>query len=124
MMALTDKQKRFADEYLIDMNGTAAYLRAGYNCKEEVARANASRLLTKANIVEYIESKQVKLEEKTEMTVEWILMQYKTIIENNIQVDPNIAKGALDSVAKHRGMFKERVEISGSLSIEQLLELV
>lgn len=121
-MALTDKQKRFADEYLIDMNATAAYLRAGYKCSEAAARSSACDLLANPNIQEYIESKQSKLEEKTEMTVEWILMQYKTIIENNIQVDPNIAKGALDSVAKHRGMFTDKLKIEGTLSVEKLLE--
>lgn len=29
-MAMTEKQKRFADEYLIDLNATQAALRAGY----------------------------------------------------------------------------------------------
>lgn len=123
-MALTDKHKRFADEFLIDMNATAAYLRAGYKCTEDAARVSASKLLTNPNIQEYIKLKQVKLEEKTEMTVEWILMQYKKIIENNIQIDPNIAKGALDSVAKHRGMFTEKIKIEGTLSVEKLLESI
>ena len=30
-MALTEKQKRFVDEYLIDLNATQAAIRAGYS---------------------------------------------------------------------------------------------
>lgn len=121
-MALTDKQKRFVDEYMIDMNAAAAYLRAGYDCNEATARANASRLLTNANIVAEIDKRQQKLQEDAGMSVKWVLEQYQTIINNNISVDPAVAKGALDSVAKHYGMFKDKVEISGTLSVEKLLE--
>lgn len=32
-MALTEKQKRFCDEYLIDLNATQAAIRAGYSVK-------------------------------------------------------------------------------------------
>ena len=44
---MTDAQKRFCDEYLIDLNATRAYKVAYPNCKkDETARANGSRLLT------------------------------------------------------------------------------
>ena len=115
-MALTDKQKRFADEYLIDMNATAAYLRAGYNSSEAAARVSASKLLTNPNIVEYIEAKQKRLEKKTEMTQEWVLEKYKELIDNTFTTDPAIAKSALADVAKHLGMFKERIEHSGEMT--------
>ena len=48
---MTEKQKIFADEYLIDLNATRAY-RVAYPTvkKDEAARANASRLLTNANV--------------------------------------------------------------------------
>lgn len=117
-MALTDKQKRFADEYLIDMNATAAYLRAGYRCTEAAARSSACDLLTNPNISAYIESKQKLLEDKVGMTQEWVLLQYKTIIEDNIRVDPAVAKSALDSVAKHKGMFTDKVkmDVNGSMN--------
>ena len=52
---MTDAQKRFCDEYLIDLNATRAYKVAYPNCKkDETARANGSRLLTKANIQIYV----------------------------------------------------------------------
>ncbi|MBQ8279501.1 MAG: terminase small subunit [Roseburia sp.] len=51
-MALSDKQKRFCDEYLLDMNANQAALRAGY--KEQTARfasrwINANENLQKPN---------------------------------------------------------------------------
>lgn len=116
-MALTDKQKKFADEYLIDLNATAAYLRAGYKCSKAAARSSASELLTNPNIQEYIEEKQQKYVEKTEMTVEWVLGQYRDIILGTKETEPNTARGALDSVAKHLGMFKERIEHSGNIGV-------
>ena len=51
---MTEKQKRFCEEYLIDQNATQAAIRAGYSKK--TARQMANRLLTKVDIREYIDS--------------------------------------------------------------------
>lgn len=51
-MALTDKQKRFCEEYLIDLNATQAAIRAGYSPK--TAEQTASRLLRNVKVQEYI----------------------------------------------------------------------
>lgn len=123
-MALNDKHRKFVAEYMIDMNATQAYLRAGYTCTEEAARVSASKLLTNPNIVAEIATRQKTMQEESGMSVRWVLEQYQTIINNNIQADPTVAKGALDSVAKHYGMFKEKVEITGTLSVEKLLEQI
>jgi len=68
---LTDKQKKFCDEYLVDSNGTQAAIRAGYS--EKTANEQSSRLLINVNIKEYIESKQKKTSEKLEITKEQIV---------------------------------------------------
>lgn len=52
-MKLTEKQKRFADEYLIDLNATQAAIRAGYSPKH--ANANAQKLLQNTAIRSYID---------------------------------------------------------------------
>ena len=54
-MALTKKQKRFCDEYLIDLNATQAAARAGYSKK--TAAQTAARLLTNVNVQECIEKR-------------------------------------------------------------------
>ena len=59
-MALTEKQKRFCDEYLIDLNATQAAIRAGYS--EKNARNIASENLAKPNIKKYIEARMTEKE--------------------------------------------------------------
>lgn len=54
-MALTEKQKIFADEYLIDLNATQAAIRAGYS-KKTAYRTGADNL-RKPQIQEYIEER-------------------------------------------------------------------
>ena len=59
---MTDKQRKFADEYLIDCNATRAYKSAYPKIKsDEAARVNGSRLLTKANIKAYIDEQLDKI---------------------------------------------------------------
>lgn len=47
-MALTSKQQRFVDEYLVDLNATQAAIRAGYS--EKTARSISNENLTKPDI--------------------------------------------------------------------------
>ena len=59
---MTEKQQKFADEYIISLNATQAYRKAYPNIKkDDVARANGSRLLAKANIKAYIDEQLEKL---------------------------------------------------------------
>lgn len=124
-MALTDKQVRFIDEYMIDMNASAAYLRAGYECNEATARANASRLLTNANILAEIDNRQKKVQEKAGLSVEWLINEF---IENHKMAKQlgEVANSnkSLELLGKHLGMFKDKVEITGSISIESMLDSV
>lgn len=79
-MALTPKQKIFADEYLIDLNATRAY-RVAYPKvkKDEAARANGSRLLTNANVVAYIDKRMKDREKRTEITQDRVLQELAKI---------------------------------------------
>jgi phage terminase small subunit len=49
---LTDKQKAFCEEYLVDFNGMQAAIRAGYS--EKTARSIAAENLTKPYMQEYL----------------------------------------------------------------------
>jgi phage terminase small subunit len=55
---LTLKQQRFAAEYCVDLNATAAYKRAGYNARGNAAEACASRLLSNAKVQEAVQEKE------------------------------------------------------------------
>lgn len=58
---LTDKQRRFCEEYVIDWNGTRAAIAAGY--AESGARVEAVRLLTNANVKTHIDELRAKTAE-------------------------------------------------------------
>lgn len=70
---LNEKQKMFCKEYLIDLNGTQAAIRAGYS--EKTAKEIASNLLTKINIQEYLTKLKLEREQKLEINAQWVLNQ-------------------------------------------------
>ena len=79
-MKLTPNQKIFVDEYLIDLNATRAYKAAYKSCKkDDTARANSSRLLTKANIKAYIDERIKEREKRTEITQDKVLKELAKI---------------------------------------------
>ena len=77
---MTEKQKIFADEYLIDLNATRAY-RAAYPSvkKDETARANGSRMLTNANVAGYISDRMNERQKRTEITQDMVLQELASI---------------------------------------------
>ncbi|ODN41610.1 hypothetical protein BGC07_16080 [Piscirickettsia litoralis] len=82
MNKLSAKHKKFATEFLVDLNATQAAIRAGYS--ERTAKVQGARLLTNANIQEYIQSRQSKLQEKTEITQERVLTEYAKVAFSNM----------------------------------------
>ena len=54
MSKLNEKQKAFADFYIENLNATESYMKA-YECSYDTARTNGARLLTNANIKNYID---------------------------------------------------------------------
>jgi hypothetical protein len=73
-MALTDKQRRFVDEYLIDLNATQAAIRAGYS--EKTARSIAAENLTKPDVAEYLAKRRGEIAGKTAITPEVVLQRW------------------------------------------------
>lgn len=74
MKELTEKQKRFCDEYLVDLNATQAAIRAGYS--EATAKEIGYENLTKPHIQDYLSEKQKTISEKFEITHEQVLREY------------------------------------------------
>lgn len=80
MPKLTDKQKRFCEEYLIDLNATQAYIRAGYSVKKVVtAEQNASKLLRNTKVKEHIEYLRAEQSKRTEITADRVLAELAAI---------------------------------------------
>ena len=74
MAGLTDKQRRFVDEYLVDLNATQAAKRAGYK-DPNIGR----QLITKNNVSEEIQKRKKELSEKINITQERVLREYAKI---------------------------------------------
>ncbi len=79
-MALTDKQKLFADEYLIDLNATRAYKAVYKNVKnDETAAAAGARMLRNVKVAEYINQRMKDREKRTEITQDKVLAELAAI---------------------------------------------
>ena len=74
---LTAKKKRFYEEYLVDFNATAAYIRAGYSAKS--AATNAGKLLVDPAGQAYLSSLRKRQTEGTEITIERTLQEISRI---------------------------------------------
>lgn len=70
---LTDKQARFVEEYLIDLNATQAAIRAGYSA--DTAKSIGSENLTKPDIQIAIEKAQSERSKRTQITADMVLLE-------------------------------------------------
>lgn len=156
-MALTVKQARFVDEYLIDLNATQAAIRAKYSAR--TANEQGARLLAKASIQDYLSKRMKARSDRTEITQERVLKEFarlaffdprKLLNEDGSpkplnELDDDTAavisgldlecinagdvtigtvrkykiadkKGALDSVARHLGMFNDKLNVNHTFS--------
>jgi phage terminase small subunit len=76
-MALTAKQAAFVQEYLIDLNGTQAAIRAGFSAK--TAEQQAFQLLKKTLVAEAIQAAMAKRSRRTEITQDRVLRELAKI---------------------------------------------
>ncbi len=160
MAGLTDKQQRFVEEYLIDLNATQAAIRAGYSA--DTARQIGAENLSKPVIADAIAEAQAERSKRTQITADMVLAELAKLGFSNMQDymkagpggDPYLdfseltrdqaaalqeltvedfldgrgedarevrrvrfkladKRAALESVGKHLGMFRDKVELSG-----------
>ena len=146
---LPPQRRRFVQEYLVDVNGTQAAIRAGYS--EKTAKIQASQLLTYLNVSQAIEAGHQRLAELVKVRQYEVVREFRrigfadmrdfskwgsggvkltdsekltpeqtacvaevsqTITENggSIKFRLHSKVDALNSLAKHLGMFPTRVE--------------
>lgn len=112
-MALRDKQERFVQEYLKDLNATQAAIRSGYS--EKTAGAVGHENLKKPEIAAEIAKRQSEIGKENEITVEWLLGEMKsTYIEARREGEFSAANKSLEMLGKYKGMFSDRLELTGS----------
>jgi phage terminase small subunit len=139
-LALSVKQEKFCLEYAKSGNQTQAYIKAGYNVKnDETAAVNASRLLKNANVKERLaelaeEAKNASIADIVEMQQTLTAIIRKQMTEEVIVVEsvgdymtearkmdkePSIKDiiNAITTLGKMQGAFTDNVNLSGNVGV-------
>lgn len=136
MKPLTPKQQRFVREYLIDLNASAAYRRAGYTSGN--ADVNGPRLMGKAGIQAALQAALAERSKRTEITADFVLGSLNEVAQRCMQrvpvmvgqgkdrrqatnaagegvweFDSSGANRALELLGRHLGLFPSKVEMTG-----------
>ena len=117
---MNEKQKQFCEEYIIDLNGTQAAIRAGYSKK--TANEQAAQLLAKLSIKEYIQKIKNERSERVKYSQDELMRDILEVKNRCMQANPvldkegnetgiwkfdsNGANKALDMLAKHVGFYE------------------
>ncbi len=137
---MTDKQRKFADEYLIDCNATRAYKAAYPRIKsDEAARVNGSRLLTNANIRDYIQQKMDELSSAKIAQAEEVMKYLTSVMRGESSAEIVVVTGdgdgyssaeritkapdekerlkAAELLGKRYGLFTDKVNLEGGTKV-------
>ena len=100
---LTQKQRRFCEEYLVDLNATQAAIRAGYAKRSASSIGHENR--KKPKIQRYIIQTRQERNLRTQVTVDRIVMELAKITFAEKGVKTGYKLKALDMLAKHVGLY-------------------
>lgn len=107
-MGMTEKQKRFADEYLIDLNGTRAYKVAYPRVKSDAAASvNASRMLRIAKVKTYIDEQLEKIHNEKTADAQEVLEYLTAVMRNEQTEEVVVVEGTGDGCSEARTMEKD-----------------
>lgn len=130
---MTDKQKKFADEYLIDCNATQAAVRAGYSKK--TAYSVGQRMLKNVEVKKYIQEQLEKIHNERTADAQEVIEYLTSVLRGESLAEVIVIEGsgegcsearkikkapdekerlrAAELLGKRLGMWKEKVEVSG-----------
>lgn len=101
---MKDRQRRFADEYLIDLNAEAAAVRAGYSPR--YARGNAHKLVARSGIKEYIQKRMAEKESELIADQNEVLRYLTAVMRGESTSEEIIVEGIGDGRSKARKLEK------------------
>lgn len=104
---MTEKQKIFADEYLIDLNATRAYRVAYPNCKkDDSARKAGSRLLTFVDIKNYIDDCLEDMHSKRTADAQEVLEYLSAVLRGESRAEEIVVEGIGEGCSEARTIKK------------------
>jgi phage terminase small subunit len=104
MAKMTDKQRIFCDEYLIDLNATQAAIRAGYS--KRTARKIGQENLTKPDIKAYIERRMAEKQSKLIADQDEVLKYLTSVLRGETQSEVVVVENIGDFRSEARTMQK------------------
>lgn len=133
---LTDKQQRFVDEYLIDLNATQAAIRAGYSAK--TADQQGSRMLANVKIKQAVAEKQAQRSKRTGVNQDRVVLELAKvafakitdIVDSNGRIKEDASPDDLaciesikykESDNEYGGSVEREVKIASKLKALELL---
>lgn len=130
---MTDKQKRFCDEYLIDCNATQAAIRAGYSPK--TAYSIGEENLKKPELKTYIDERLEQLRSEKIADAQEVLEYLTSVMRgehteqvlrldgdgvqvvDSVQTPTRDRLKAAELIGKRYGMFKDAVDLGGAVPV-------
>lgn len=108
---MTEKQKLFADEYLIDLNATRAY-RAAYPSvkKDEIAAVNGSKLLRNTKVKKYIDERLEEIHNKKTADAKEVMEYLTAVLRGESTSEEIVVEGIGDGCSEARTMIKKPSE--------------
>lgn len=137
---MTEKQQKFADEYIIDCNATRAYKAAYPNVKKDnVAAAAGARLLRIVKVAAYIEENLAEISSQKTANAQEV-MEYLTSVmrgesESSVVVVEGYGEGcseakiiekppdekerlkAAELLGRHYAIFTDKVKAEGAIPV-------
>ena len=104
VVALNDKQQRFCDEYLIDLNATQAAIRSGYSKK--TAKEQGSRLLSNVNVKAYIDARMKEKEKELIADQDEVLKYLTSVLRGMSQSEIVVVENIGDFTSEARRIQK------------------
>lgn len=104
MDKLNDRQRRFADEYLIDLNAERAAIRAGYS--KRYARGNAYKLVANECIKEYIKKRMDEKDKELIADQDEVLKYLTSVLRGESLSTEIVVEGLGNGVSEARTMDK------------------
>ena len=104
---MTEKQKRFCDEYVIDCNATRAYKTVYQNVKsDEVARKAGSRLLTNVDVKNYIADRMEEIHNEKTADAQEVIEYLTSVLRGESTAQEIVVEGTGDGCSEARTMEK------------------
>lgn len=137
MSKISERQKRFVDEYLIDLNAEQAAIRAGYS--KAYARGNAHKLVANSCIQKLLKKRIEEKENSLIASQNEILKYFTDVCRGNSESEQVVMRGigngftepeiikvkpsekdrlrAAENLAKYYNLFTEKVEVNADLDL-------